>query len=120
MSNTYAWFCLRLTSDEVISAIGERVGRVLSCGFEPNQDLHHPDKLILEGEVFCLKLTISQALCADKRIFQVSGENVIIPRWDYSSEINLSDWILQEFRLRDSRDWYIPSADEYMNEAGIE
>ena len=105
-----------------MAAIGERVGLVLGCGFAPSHDPNDSDKLILQAETFCLRLTISQGRFRENsamRIYQLNGENIIEPRWDYSEEINLSEWILQELRRRDSPDWYIPTLEELKNEAGI-
>ena len=122
MQNIHVRFGIRLRSAEVISAIGDRANRVLGCPFTPSQDPDYPDEIILQAEVFCLRLTISRARVTDNLqpwIYQLHGENIVEPRWDYSEKLNLTAWLLQEFRRRDSPDWYVPTLDELKQEAGI-
>jgi hypothetical protein len=122
MENIYVYFGIRLRSNEALSEIGKRVGRVLNCPFVPLQDSHYPDARLLQAEAFCFKLLISKGVFQGDltAVYQLNGENIIEPRWDYSNELDLTPWILQEFRHRDSPDWYVPTVDELKKQAEIE
>ncbi|BFU95594.1 MAG: hypothetical protein NTNFB02_23160 [Nitrospira sp.] len=123
MQNIFVSFGIRLKSNQSISVIGERAERVLGCRFTCSEHPDYPDSIILKAEAFCLRLWISQGpLQGDPpvQIYQLNGENVIEPRWNYTQELDLTPWVLQEFQKRDSPDWYIPTLDELKKEANID
>lgn len=121
MSNIYVSLGIRIRSNQTLEQIGERVGRVLGCNFVSTENPNYPDETILQAQVFCLKLMISEGHFPEEPtpIYQLNGENIIEPRWNYSDELDLSLWMLQEFKQKDSNDWYMPSLDELKKQAGI-
>jgi hypothetical protein len=123
MEKIHVWFTFRLRSKESLALISERASRVLNCTFVPRRHQDRPDVRVADAEAMCLRLHISQwAYFGDPAlwIYQLKGENVVEPRWDYSTELNLTDWLLQEFQRRDSPEWYVPTMGELRKEAGID
>src|SRR5260370_42611172 len=105
MSNIHVLFAIRLRSHEATAVIGERVEHVLNCSLVAAQHPEYPDEMVMESETACLRVRIMHwPFYADPtlRVYQLRAENIIEPRWDYSDEIDLSKWMLQEFRKRDS------------------
>jgi hypothetical protein len=96
---------------------------VLNCQFALTQHPHVPEETISVAEALCLTLSVSRGPHENGstfRKYQLSGENTIVPPWDYSDTLNISQWMLEELRKRDSPEWYIPSLEELKAEAGIE
>ncbi len=123
MSNIHIIFAIRFRSNEGLLAIGERVSRVLQCRLIATPHPEYPDLMIMEAETLCLRLRLMDWTFygdPEVQVYQLRGENIIEPRWEYSDSIDLSEWLLQEFRKRDSSDWYIPTLDELKKEAGID
>jgi hypothetical protein len=122
MGDIHVSFSVRLRADENADSIRERVGRVLSCSFATGQHPDYPDEVIIEAEAACLRFRLAHwPFYGDPalRIYQVNGENILTPRWRYDDELDLSQWMLQEFRRRDSPDWYIATVEELKQEAGL-
>jgi hypothetical protein len=120
---TYVWFSIRIRSHEPMITICSRVSQVLGCRFTVGHDSALGDVQIMDAEVMCLQLRISQWQFygdATEWVYQLKGESVIEPRWDYSAEIDLTAWMLMEFREQDSTEWYVPTIEELRNEAGID
>ncbi len=122
MSRIYVFFGVRLKTPESLTMTGQRVGRILGCTFVASSDPDYPNTTIMEAESFCLRLVLSERKLSGPEkmsIHQLNGENLIEPRWDYSNEINLTPWLLEELQRRDSPDWYVPTLEELKGEAGI-
>jgi hypothetical protein len=123
MENIHVLFAIRLRSDEVMAVVADRAGRVLNCRFVASQHPVYADEMIMEAETACLRIRIERwPFYGDPklRVYQLRGENVLEPPWDFVHKIDLSDWMLQEFLKRDSPDWYIATLEEIKKEAGIE
>jgi hypothetical protein len=122
MANIKVAFAIRLRSKENFPAISRRVSHVLNCEFIADASTNDRQVYISKTDVACLQIRLSRWPFYDDPklwLYQLVGANVIEPRWDYVTKIKLTDWMLQEFHARDSRDWYVPTIEEWRGEGGV-
>ncbi|GAB4201512.1 MAG: hypothetical protein OHK0022_23620 [Roseiflexaceae bacterium] len=116
-------FVVRIKETANLRDIGDRVGKLLNCQFVPSNDKDFEGHEAIEAKVLGLWLTIDYAVLDEEnnmREYQLTGgigRDLI--RSHLGTIIDISDYILGIVVSKDSKDWYIPSKEDFLRESGI-
>jgi hypothetical protein len=126
MSFPQVSFQVRTRSVASPTDIGQRVGNVLGCRFEPSSDRMFEPGEALEAFALGLQITIRHdpEIPEDlPRTYMVMGmlRGDVEARWEPDAPtISISQYVLGLMTACDGAEWYVPSLEEQLQEAGIE
>ncbi|BAZ16712.1 hypothetical protein NIES4071_85900 [Calothrix sp. NIES-4071] len=119
-------FQVRLKSRATLSDLGERVGSILGCNFEPSFDHMFDSGEGIEASCLGLQITLSHDPDipeGEERTYILMGmlRGDIEAQWDIGvPQISINEYILGVMTICDDEGWYIPDMKEYYEEAGLE
>jgi hypothetical protein len=120
MGNPRLNFRVRIKDRASMAEIGNRITRALGCQFFPSHAKHFEGREALAAEVLGLHITLSywpevpEEATRTYTLLGVTAEDEKEPWGDCS--IQISEYLVGVLTRRDSRDWYIPSLQELLNE----
>lgn len=118
-------FQVRTRSAASPDEIARRVGKVLGCGFVPSSDRMFEPGEALEAFALGLHITIRhdpEIPEGAQRTYMVMGmlRGDVEARWgDDAPAISITEYLLGLLLLCDGPDWYAPTLEEQLQEAGI-
>ena len=111
-------FGVLIKTRATLTALGERVGRVLGCRLEPFRDATFSYGEAVGASCLGLDITLShdpEVSEGEERTYVLSGytTEAVLAQWEIGVPVHrISDYVLGLMRTVDAPDWYIPAFDE--------